>query len=228
MKKLVFILFAATSTLANAQDHKLVPQISVAGEGKVKVAPDFAIITVGVENSGADATDVKKKNDTAIDAVIKFLKKSKIAEADYQTQRVSLNKNYDYDKKKYNYSASQTIAITLKDLKGYDVLMTGLVDSGINNIQGVEFKSTKLAQYESEARVKAVADAKLKANDYATALGQRVGKAILVSDNTQPYYPRPMMSAMKMNAGSADMAPETLAIGEIEITSNVSISFMLE
>ncbi|MDV6168555.1 SIMPL domain-containing protein [Flavobacterium sp. DG1-102-2] len=229
MKKIALVVFVFVTTLAGAQvtQQNQQPQISVAGEGKIKVAPDQADITIGVENTGADAAEVKKKNDATVDAVIKYLKGIKLASEDYQTQRVNLNRNYDYNKKKYNYVASQTIVIHLKDLSKYDSMMMGLVDAGVNNIQGVEFRTSKLAQYESEARVKAVAQAKQKAGDYAGALGQKVGKAIVVTDNTQTFYPQPMMRAMKFEAADSTAPQETLAIGEITVTANVNISFEL-
>lgn len=232
MKKIALILFAAATTFANAQviTDKVQPQINVSGEGKVKITPDEAMITIGVENTGADAAEVKKKNDATVDAVIKYLKNAKIAQQDYQTNRVYLNRNYDYNKKKYSYVASQTIVINLKDLSKYDALMMGLVDTGINKIQGVEFKSSKIAQYESEARIKAVQAARLKANDYAGALGQKVGKAIVVNDNSQTIYPMAMRQ-YDMDMAMAESAPamkETLAIGEIEVQANVTISYALE
>lgn len=230
MKKTVLVLMTIVmTTFANAQEIKQIPQISVSGEGKIKVTPDYAIISIGVENTGNDAAEVKKKNDQTVDAVIKYLKGLKIATADFQTKQVYLQKNYDYNKKKTSFVASQQISVTLRDLTKYDTMMMGLVDTGINNIQGVEFKSTKLAQYESEARKAAVANAKVKASDYASALSQKIGKAILVSDNSQTNYPMPRMYAMASMKESADGMPqETLAIGEIEITSNVAISFVLE
>lgn len=232
MKKIALILFAAATTFANAQvlTDKVQPQVNVSGEGKVKVTPDEAMITIGVENAGADAAEVKKKNDATVDAVIKYLKNAKIPAQDYQTNRVYLNRNYDYNKKKYNYVASQTIVIHLKDLSKYDSLMMGLVDAGINKIQGVEFKSSKITQYESEARIKAVQAARLKADDYAKALGQKVGKAVVVNDNSQTVYPMAMRN-MQYDMAMAESAPqmkETLAIGEIEVQANVSISFALE
>ena len=49
--------------------------------------------------------------------------------------------------------------------------MMDLVDSGINSIQGVEFKSSKIKEYESQARKKAILDAKKKADDYVLATG---------------------------------------------------------
>ncbi|MBA9071927.1 hypothetical protein GGR22_000053 [Flavobacterium gossypii] len=228
MKKTILILMTVFTAAAQAQEFKQVPQITVSGEGKIKVTPDYAIISIGVENTGADAAEVKKKNDATVDAVIKYLKGFKLPASDYQTKQVYLHKNYDYTKKKYSYVASQQISITLKDLSKYDTMMMGLVDTGINNIQGVEFKSTKVAQFESDARKAAVADAKTKALDYASALSQKVGKAIMVSDNSQTHYPVPMMYAMKAGVAEDAMPRETLAIGEIEITANVTISFSLE
>ena len=136
----------------------------------------------------------------------------------------------NYEKKKYNYIATQSVQILLKDLSKYDTLMEGLVNEGINRIDNVEFKSSKMLQLQSDARKLAIKDAKAKAEDFVSVLGQKVGKAIVISDNSQSYIPQPRMYAMKsMSMDKAESAPrETLAIGEIEITSNVSVSFILE
>lgn len=228
MKRIALIIALFATLIASAQPQALQPQINVNGEGKITVAPDQADITVGVTNTGADAAEVKQANDKAIDTVIKFLKSQKLQQADYQTQRVDLNRNYDYNKKKYSYVASQTIVIHLKDLSKYDALMMGLTDAGINTIEGVAFKTSKQADYESEARIKAVADAKKKAGDYAGALGQKVGKAVTVTDNTQVFYPQVYRMEMKTKDMAADAPQETLAIGEITITANVNIAFELQ
>jgi uncharacterized protein len=235
MKKIALILVVLATGFANAQvgqDNRLImqPQINVSGEGKVKVTPDEAIVTVGVTNVGADANTVKKDNDKSVEAIIKYLKSINMPAKDYQTRNVYLHRNYDYNKKKYTFTANQTIVIHLKDLSKYDAMMMGLVDAGANDIQGVEFRTSKLEQYESEARTKAVQQARAKANDYAAALGQKAGKALVVSDNSQTYYPvmRNQMAMMKMESMDAGMPRETLAVGEIEVTANVTISFALE
>lgn len=231
MKKIALLFAILATGFASAQvaQEKLVPQINVSGEGKVKVTPDEATVTVGVTNTGADAATVKKENDKAAEAIIKYLKGSSIAAKDYQTKNVYLHRNYDYNKKKYSFTASQTIVINLRDLSKYDAIMMGLVDAGANDIQGVEFKTSKLAQYESEARTKAVQQARAKANDYASALGQKAGKALVVSDSGQTYYPVAMQTKNYAMAEMAADAPrETLAVGEIEVIANVTISFSLE
>lgn len=231
MKKSILILATIFTMVTYAQDNKAqIPQITVNGEGKVKVIPDQAIINVGVQNTGKDAKEVKTLNDETIDKVLKFLKKSGIAATDYKTNNVSLNKNYDYEKKKYFFQANQSISITLKDIKKYDEVMMGLNETGINSIQGVEFKSSKIETLERDARKKAMQNAKQKAEDYVSVLNQKIGKALLITDNSQAYYPQPMFKGnmMAMAADSESTPRETLAIGEIEITATVSVTFILE
>jgi uncharacterized protein YggE len=60
-------------------------------------------------------------------------------------------------------------------------------------------------------------------------LNQKIGKAILISDNSQTFTPQPMYAARAMmKSDSAGESRETLAIGEIEVTSNVQVAFVLE
>ncbi|WP_163395632.1 SIMPL domain-containing protein [Flavobacterium limi] len=229
MKKLVLFLTIVFMTMSYGQETKQIPQINVNGEGKVKIAPDQVSISATVETKGNNAKDVKRQNDEKIDAVLKFIKKLNIPTADFRTKQVALNPQYDYEKKKTSYNAVQTVEILLKDLSKYDELMEGLVQQGINRIDKVSFESSKLAQHQSEARKLAMKDAKAKAEDYVSVLGQKVGKAFVISDNSQIYHPQPMYAAMRMKE-SADAGPsnETMAIGEIEIMANVSVSFILE
>ncbi len=230
MRKMLFVLSALFfSGLANAQEIKTVPQITVSGEGKVKVTPDQAVIIVTVETKGAVAKEVKKMTDQKVEAVLKFIKKMNLSPSDFKTQMVALNPQYDYEKKKYSFNASQSTEILLKDLSKYDELMEGLVSEGVNRIDNVTFQSSKLAQYQSEARKLAMKEAKLKAEDFVLVLGQKVGKAIVISDNSETQHQQPMYAAVGMDDFADKAVPrETLAVGEINITANVTVSFVLE
>lgn len=110
MKKLFLLLALITMTTHYSQDKVVLqPQISVSGEGKVKVAPDEVVISVAVETKGENSSKVKSENDAAIDKVLKYLYSTKIDKKDIKTERVSLYPMYDYDKKKNYHFASQTI-----------------------------------------------------------------------------------------------------------------------
>ena len=228
MKKNLLIALTFFMALSQIHAQEIRPMITVNGEGKIKVAPDQVSISVSVESKGMKAADVKKANDLKVDGVLKYIKKMGIAKEDFQTTRVSLNDQYDYEKKKHNYVAVQSIEILVKDLTKYDELMEGLVDSGINNIGNIEFKSSQIEMYKTKARIAAIKNAKEKAQDYVGALGQKMGAAIAIVDNSQDNFPRPRyeMMAMKM-ADNMLGGNETLAIGEIEISANVSVSFLL-
>lgn len=228
-KAVVFLALWAAMTIQAQEQKAQVPQITVTGESKVKVIPDYVVVTVGFQNTGKESKEVKILNDEVVDRVLKFLKKSGIPGTDYKTNSVSLNKSYDFEKKKSNYQANQTLSITIKDLSKYDEIMNGLNDTGVNSIQGVEFKSSKLEVYEKEARKNAMQNAQQKANDYVSVLGQKVGKALLITDNSQSYVPQPMYKGGLMEMAADMNAPrETLAVGEMEISTNVSVTFALE
>lgn len=231
MKKSILLITLLATFLVQAQDQKQIPLISVNGEGRIKVVPDIAAISISLESKGSKAIDVKRENDTKIDAVLKYILKMNIDKKDFQSQRITLNDQYDYQKRKHNYVATQTILIELKDMSKYDELMEGLMETGINNINGVQFKSSKLEIHKMEARKLAIKEAKAKAEDFVSVLGQKVGKAYLITDNSQTFYPQMnrmfAMAEMKTESMSSDFR-ETLAAGEIEIVANVQVSFILD
>jgi uncharacterized protein len=230
MKKLALLLTIIFANFMQGQEIKQIPMVNVSGEGKIKTTPDEACITISQETKGLTAVAVKKENDIKIDAILKFIKKMNIPQSDYLTQRVALNPIYDYEKKQQEYIASQTVSILLKDLSKYDILMDGLVKAGVNKIDNVEFKTSKLLLIQSDARKLAIKNAKLKAEDFVSVLGQKIGKAFSISDNSQNFNPQPVMYASMKSASMNDaaMPNETLAAGEIEVVVNVNVSFILE
>lgn len=227
MRKILFLATAIiATTTTQAQTNLQEPVIVVSGEGNVKLKADEAILTIGSEIKGKDATTVKLENDKVISKMIAFLKKNKIEDKNFQSQNISLNRQYDYETKTDYFVATQILTIQLKDLSKYETIMFGLIDAGANTIQGVEFKSSKTALYETEARTKAVENAKNKAIDYDKALNQPVGKAVYLSEFSQVVNPRIYTMEAKMMAADASNG-QTAAPGEIEITSNITVHYQL-
>jgi uncharacterized protein YggE len=228
--KSILILFAALGTFAvqAQQVNNITPTVTVNGEGIVKVIPDEVLIKSRIEHDGDNAQEVKKQNDAVVDAVIKYLKSEGIPEKNIQTDYVNLNKNYNYNDKTYSYVANQAISIKLDDLKNYEKIMSGLLKVGLNRIDGVQFKSSEMDKYMSEARKKAVLDAKNKASEYATSLNQSIGKAISISELQTSNYP-PVYRMNEMKASSDSMEQETsIAPGEMEISAKVTVAFELK
>ncbi len=203
------------------------PGIHVTGEGVVKVAPDKVTIKSQIEHEGQSATSVKFQNDEVVNKVIKYLKSEGIAEKNINTNYINLNKRYNYNDKTYTYVANQAISITLEDIGKYESIMKGLLENGLNGINGIEFESSEIEKHKAEARRKAVLNAKEKAEALAKPLGQTVGKAYKISEGSSNNY-QPVYGAMRIK-GSADEASnqETMAPGEMEISIDVNVSFQL-
>ncbi|WP_300440042.1 SIMPL domain-containing protein [Christiangramia sp.] len=228
MKKLFFVLALITTIPMFAQQNLERSMVNVTGEGVVKVEPDEVLIKSRIEHEGSSAAEVKKQNDEVVNKIIKYLKSQNIDEKDIKTEYINLNKRYDYNDKSYTYVANQAISIKLQDLTDYEKIMKGLLENGLNRIDGIEFKSSEIEKYEKEARKLAVLDAQNTARELAEPLGQGIGKAVSISEmdsnNFQPMY---RMDAV-VEMSSAKGSQQTIAPGELEIKIKVNVGFELQ
>ena len=232
MKKHLFILIILWSNIAISQNNTpttiIQPTIDVMGVGIVKVTPDEVTIKVQVEHKGQNPKELKQKNDFIINDVLAFIKSMNIADKQVQTEYVRLNKNYDYQTKTYNYLANQSVSIYLKDLKIYESLMNGLMERGINRIDGISFSASTINNLKSQARIKAMQNAKMKAEEYTKVLNQSIGKAVLITEFNNTNYPGPVnRKTMMMSSDASGMEQQTIAVGEIEVVTKVNVSFLL-
>ncbi|TDN79209.1 hypothetical protein DET49_1395 [Salegentibacter sp. 24] len=226
MKKLILLIAVVTGLGMQAQND-MNTGIHVTGEGIVKVAPDKVTIKSQIEHEGQSATSVKSQNDEVVNDIIKYLKSQGIAEKHINTNYINLNKRYNYNDKTYTYVANQAISITLEDISKYETIMKGLLENGLNGINGVEFKSSDIDKHKAEARRKAVLNAKEKAEALAAPLGQTVGNAFFISEGSSDNY-QPVYRTLEMKA-SSDQASnqETIAPGEMEVKVEVNVAFQL-
>jgi uncharacterized protein YggE len=222
----IILILAITTTAMMAQNTLPPPTIDVTGEGIVRVVPDEVTINIRVENTGENTKTLKEQNDATVSEVLKFLKKMDIADKDVRTEYMNLGKNYDYNSKTYTFSANQSLSVKLRDLKKYEAVMKGLIDTGINRIDGVNFSSSKEETLKSEARKKAVENAQMKAKEYASVLNQTVGKAVSISEFGNSDRPQPMYKMAMMDSSSGG-SEQTISLGEMEIRTSVNVSFLL-
>jgi len=229
-KGLLALIFLTTVSAAIAQEKALV---HVNGEHIVHVEPDEAEINFMVTTNHKNLQAAKNENDAVVSKAIAYLKKQQgIAEKDIRTTRVNVNPYNEYVKDGKPipmFRAQQSIQLKLTELDKLAGLLSGLVELGVNNIQNVEFKSSRIEQIQNDARAQAMLDAKQKATILAEALGQSIQQAYTIHDNTSSNNgPRPMMAMYKSAEMSADSMQEPIATGEIEVAARVSVSFLLK
>lgn len=204
--------------------------ITVNGEGIVKVTPDRVKIKARVENKAQSAKEAKEKTDKSVRQILDFLKKQKLAKEDYETDYINLDKKTDYNTKETHYHAEQSISITLHNIEDYSSILSGLMNSGINRIDGVTFEDSQIKKHQKEARIKAIENAKEKAEDYAKTLNLKVGAAQMITESgSNSPTPRPMlMRAASYDSAEANQQDSPLAVGQIEIIEKVEVRFAID
>lgn len=234
------LLFAALLPAQPAQDR-----LTVSGDAEIKVAPDFVVISVGVETRNPSLAQAKSQNDTAIAAILAVASREQIAAADVQTDFIEINpvyqnrppaqggENYLVD----YYRVHKTVGITLRDVTRFERLLTGVVTAGANRVYGVHFQTSELRKHRDKAREMAVKAAIEKAEAMAGAAGLKIGKPESISAYNSgggPAYGRMMTNAnfsqnvMSTGGGESDSASgATIAPGRISVTASVTLTFRL-
>jgi uncharacterized protein YggE len=232
MKRILIILTIIAMATSTFAQEKPIPLVNVNGEHIIKVEPDGANVSFMISTTHKDLQTAKKENDALVSKAITFLKKQMIADKDLQTTRVDLQPYNEYVKDEKPipmFRAQQSLTFKLTDLDKLTDILSGLVDLGVNNIQNVQFISSKMDELQNEARAKAMMDAKQKAIILAKAVGQKVGGAFTIHDNTSSNNnpPRPIYMAYKTADMAESRVQDPIATGEIEVRANVQVSFLL-
>jgi uncharacterized protein YggE len=233
---LLFCLAIAIMTSAKqipAQESAM-RTLSVSGEGKATSPPDMATINTGIITQAATAREALSDNNATMDKILAALKKFQIAEKDIQTSNFSVQPEYargqhiePSERRIVGYRVSNQVTVQVRNLPKLGEVMDALVQAGSNQFSGVSFGIDDPTGVLNQARNRAIADARSRAQLYAQAAGVRVGKVISISE--QPIaQPRPQYMARgpMMMAEAAGSVP--VATGEQELTATVHMIFALE
>ena len=203
--------------------QSVVPTVNVVGEASIEATPTLVNISVSIEGEGKDAKLLHQENGEKLAKVIQAINKEEVPMKNFQTDYVSLYKNYDYNTKTYQYRISQTVKIKLDNLAKYETLMDALFEAGVNQINSVTFgiEDSARAKLQQEARIAAIDNARKKALLYATSLDQNIGKALTIRETSLRDTP-----ASVMIRGAAP-SNTTLALGGISVNSQIIVTFEL-
>jgi uncharacterized protein YggE len=166
-----------------------------------------------------------------MERVIAALKRSGIADRDIQTSSINLNPEYRYEENKppqlVGYSASNQVTIRFREIRNSGRILDALVAEGSNQINGPTMTIEHPEEALDEARAKAVAAGRARAELYARALGKRVARVILVSESTSSYPVPPPMPYQAM-AARAEGGDTRIEPGEQKLQVNLAMVFELQ
>jgi uncharacterized protein YggE len=203
------------------------PAISVTGEATVSVPPDQAQIDGGVTSDAKTAREASDANNAAMGKVLLALKGAGIDEKDYQTSRLSLQPQYAPNRSGpspvVGYRASNRVTVRLRDVTKVAAIIDVLVGAGANELGGINFVVSQASKLLDDAREKAVADARRKAEIYAKAAGVTLGEPLGISEEGGSA---PVFRSKMAVGGMAASAP--VAQGEETLSVTVSVSWAIK
>ena len=199
--------------------------ITVTGEGRVDQAPDMATVSLGVTTEGATAAEALGANSAEIAKVLERLGSAGIAPRDVQTTGLSVNPNWRNNSsgeapKISGFIANNGVTVRVRALDGLGAVLDAAVQDGANQLNGVEFGLQEPRPAQDEARRRAVADARARAELLAEAAGVKLGAIRSISEAMGAPMPMP---AFRMAAEAVAGAPVPVAAGEVATTANVTI-----
>jgi uncharacterized protein len=164
--------------------------IQVSGTAVVNVAPDRALIKLGVQTNGKSAKEAQAKNSAAIFRVTKALRDLGIEAKDIATDWYTIEPIYeDYDDLQINgYRIHNIIEITVRDVDRANDAIIAAFQAGANQVVDVEFYTSELRKYRDQAREMAMTAALEKAALLAQAAGTETGCVLTINENTSSYF----------------------------------------
>lgn len=107
-----------------------------------------------------------------------------------QTGHISLRKTFSDEEATrkpsvfLGYTVTKKIAIILHDVNKAEAVLSDIFKSGISEIEGAEFRTTKSRKLKDQARAMAMKAAQEKATAMAKEIGQNIGKAFTITEES--------------------------------------------
>ena len=220
---------AAVSAQAAAETAQAIAgtRLDISATGEAARVPDVAVVSAGVVTRAATASAALEQNAARMERVRAALKRAGIAERDIQTSTISLNPEYRYVDNQppqlVGYSASNQLNVRFRDIRSTGSILDALVAEGANQINGPSLTIDKPEEALDEARTKALAIGRARAELYARSLGMHVVRLLSVSEGGG-NFPAPPMPMMMARAQAADTK---ISPGEQKLEVTLGMAFEL-
>ena len=196
LKLIVAGLFMILFSNAYSQSQPT-SEIVAEGGAKMKATPDLATFILTVEKLDTNEKAAIIQLNKAVDGLISSLSSIGFKNDNIKIASYDISSSVDRDDNKKTYTASNLLKINFRiDNKLIDALYSEVQQSGITDLD-VSFETSLSDSLEKAIRLKlvqkAIADAKINAENMAAALGLRIGKVKQVQK-----YGAPMLEDTKI------------------------------
>jgi uncharacterized protein YggE len=201
--------------------------IVVSGTGRVSVVPDVADIRLGVAVTKPKVDAARAEAATTMDAILAALDAAGVARRDVRTTLLSIQPRFEYREGKppklTGYELTNLVEATIRDLGKLGDVVDGALGAGATNMDGPTFRVADPAPAEREARQRAMADARSRADVLAGAGGLAIeGVSDIVEGGAMPP-PRPFGKADRMMLAAEAATP--VEAGALDVVVTVTVTY---
>lgn len=197
--------------------------ISTRGVGRAAGTPDTFTIMIGVSTQGSSARAALQDNNAKSRALLDLLRANGIAAEDLQTRQLSIHPTYTDKSKISGYQVDNMVQAKSRDIARAGTLIdaaAGVVGNAVR-VQHISFSVGDDSALKTEARTRAVNQAKAQAAQLAKAAGVTLGRIRSITELVDPGHS--ISYDMRSAAGAAESVP--LQAGQQELTVSVDIVY---
>lgn len=194
--------------------------VTVTGTGVVESQPDEAAFSFGVESRASTAREATVNNAVAMRRLIAALKAAGVADADLQTEHVSV---WPDGKPDGGYVASGSVRVSIAVARASS-LVDAATGAGATTLWGPTLTRGDTRELEERALERALADARRKAAALAEATGARLGAAVKLVEGAGAHPVPEYARALAANAAAT--APPVEG-GTVEQRATLTVTFAL-
>ena len=213
---------------AQSAEYSPAENITVVGQGSVRMSPDIAQVSIGMETSAETVGEAVTENEAQMEGILAALTAAGIDEKDIQTTNLELHAVQDWDTnppKIVGWQSSNMVNVTVRDIDSVGEVVDAATSAGANSIDGISFRVEDPSEAQAVARSAAVADAEAKAQQLAADANVNIIGVITITESggqAAPLY----MTRGDMAYAAAEAAPTTPVLpGEVEVSVNVFIQY---
>ena len=219
--------------------------ILVSGSGEVTVTPDIAILSLGIVVQESSVSKAQNRASEAMNEVMAALTDNGIEEKDIKTHRFNIRQRTrwnddDEEEVVVGYRVTNMVIAKIRDVD-YEsrpldyrvgIIIDAVAEAGgdLTRIDNVTFSVDDPSVYYGEAREKAMADARAKAEHLADLAGVTLGKPIYISEGAQFS---PIWEELRYMGGGgmvpvSEAAQPSISPGEMKISLIVQVTYSIK
>jgi len=194
MKNMITLaLLSVFSLSAFSQNIDTRRKIEVNGSAEAEVTPDIIYIGMSLKEYFRDSNNKKKVEIEELERQLQSaVLKAGIPQENFTINNISSYNNWWEKKKTPDFLARKQYRIKVTDLTKFNEIMSAVDPKGIeySNIESYDY--SKKESLKKELKIKALQEARAKAEYLITSIGGTLGGALDIQEINNEYYPQPM------------------------------------